>query len=75
MTDLDELTDDMLFAIANYPNVSQTCDALRARISELEGALKQGVTLIKGDAVGKEWKSGCASFLRTASRALGGEND
>ena len=43
---------------------------LYVRISELEAALEQGVTLIKGDAVGKEWKSGCASFLRNAAKAI-----
>jgi len=41
-------------------------DALRARVERLEGALKAGVELIKGDAVGKDWKAGCADFLRAA---------
>ncbi len=47
----------------------------KARISELEEALSEGVSLLKGDAVGGEWKQGCASFLRNASRALGGKDN
>lgn len=47
----------------------------RDRIEALEAALAQGVDLIKGDAVGSEWKKGCASFLKRARAALKGDGD
>jgi hypothetical protein len=40
------------------------------RIKELEDALEYGVDLIKGDAVGSEWKRRCSEFLRISRAAI-----
>lgn len=44
--------------------------ALETDNARLLAALKSGADLIRGDAVGKEWKLGCAEFLRLADAMM-----
>ena len=43
---------------------------LRARVTELEGALQFGHDLIDGDSCGAPWKKDCHEFLKQARAAL-----
>lgn len=43
---------------------------LIAAAPELLEALQMGVALIRGDAVGAEWKEGCADFVTSARAAI-----
>lgn len=41
------------------------------RIEELEAILQEGIDLIRGDAIGVEWKRGCRSFIAHGMAVLG----
>ena len=54
-------------------DIAALCDELermRAEAERLRTALKSGVDLIKGEAVGLDWKRGCTAFLVAARAAL-----
>ena len=44
-------------------------DRLAAEVDRLREALEFGVNLIRGEAVGSEWKKGCAEFVKRAHAA------
>ena len=53
----------------SYLAMTADRDRLAAEVARLTEALEFGVGLIRGDAVGSEWKKGCAEFIKRAHAA------
>lgn len=69
---MNDLLKDRIRAHRSAPDVYDppSFEDMARRIEELEDALEYGVELIKGDAVGSEWKRKCNEFLRISRAVL-----
>ena len=58
--DLDEIS------VETVQQLTAERDALKAELAEALGVIRHGYDLIKGDAVGSDWKHGCHDFTKDA---------
>lgn len=66
----DELAKELVFHAKDAVKERNRAEKAEAEVIMLRKALEMGTDLIRGDTVGREWKLGCAAFLKQARAAL-----